>query len=107
LPKGCRGVFEQPGYPRRESIHRSETACRKFDKNFLYDAAMMPQYMKNGLLCQEWQQGWYYHWLSLKFIRGRWCVEEAHTSTHPPAPYKKFTSVVNKKTRVIIPYHDR
>jgi hypothetical protein len=72
--------------------------------NLIRTSFMMPQYMKNGLLCQEeWQQGWYYHWLSLKFLRGRWCVEEAHTSTHPPAPYKKFTSVVNKKTRVIIP----
>jgi len=33
--------------------------------------------------------------------------EGAHTSPHPPAPYKNITSVVNKKTSVIIPCHDR
>jgi hypothetical protein len=33
--------------------------------------------------------------------------EVVHTSPHLPVPYKNFVSGENKKSRVIIPYHDR
>jgi hypothetical protein len=42
-----------------------------------------------------------------KIIRPKGLQEVVHTSMHPPAPYKNFVSGENKKSSVLIPYHDR
>jgi hypothetical protein len=47
--KAAEVFYKRSGHPRHESIHQSE----RLAVNLTRTSFMMPQYMKNGLLCQE------------------------------------------------------